>query len=286
MTTAGSIQQYMTWMPHAVDTGQSIAGALGRMQMLSVGHLPVMEQGRVVGMLAERELVQVSSVVGFDAQAVPVGDVMCSDVSCVGVDAPFLDAVRDMAQHHSDCCAVVEGDHLVGIVTSTDVLAALARLLGGEQAARACTRPSEVRARILDEHTMLRGLFIDLDRLAEQASQDGDEQVESALRERSRELCLTLGRHIELENRVLAPALREADGFGDVRAEQLLAEHAAQTRALQELLDRIGSMTVRELATAVRQLIQALRVDMFHEERALLSDDLLRDDVVDVSAGG
>jgi CBS domain-containing protein/iron-sulfur cluster repair protein YtfE (RIC family) len=286
MTYAGSIQQYMTWMPHAVDTGQSIAGALGRMQMLSVGHLPVMERGRVVGMLAERELTRVSTVAGFDAQLVPVADVMRPDVYCVGLDAPLVDTVRDMAQRHSDCCAVVEGDRLVGILTSTDVLAALARVLGGEQAARACTRPSEVRARILDEHTMLRAIFIELDRLADQASEGPDEQVESALRERSRELCLTLGRHIELENRILAPALRQTDGFGDVRADQLLAEHATQTRALADLLERIDSMTVPQLATAVHELISALRADMFHEERALLSDELLRDDVVDVSPGG
>jgi len=285
MTYAGSIQQYMTWMPHAVDAGQSIAGALGRMQTLSVGHLPVMERGRVVGMLTERELAQVSTAVGFDAQWVPVADVMRPDVCCVGMDAPLFDAVRDMAQRHSDCCAVVEGDRLVGILTSTDVLAVLARMLGGEQPTRACSRPSEVRARILAEHTMLRAIFIDLDRLAEQANED-DESIEAALRERSRELCLTLGRHIELENRVLVPALRQTDGFGDVRADQLLAEHAVQTRALRELLERIDSMARSELALAVRELISELRADIFHEERALLSEELLRDDVVDVSAGG
>lgn len=285
MEHASPIRDYMTRIPHAVDVGQAVADALARMSTLAVGHLPVVESGRLVGMLSARELAQVSEVVGFDAQAVPVGDVMRADVWSVPPQAALCDVVGEMALRRTDCCAVVEEGRVVGILTSTDALLLLAQLLGGPPQLRMPLRPSQVRARILAEHTLLRCLCVDLERLAARVTDEiEDEEAERLLRERCRELQLTLLGHIELENALLAPALREVDGFGPERAQQLLAEHALQTASARALLDAVDNLAIQELAAQVERLVAHLRADMVHEERAMLNPDLLRDDVIDVAA--
>jgi hypothetical protein len=85
------------------------------------------------------------------------------------------------------------------------------------------------------------------------------------------------------------PALREADGWGDERAARVSAEHAEQRQRMEVLLrhladlDEPAAWIAAELATLVRDLL----VDMEHEEQAVLSEDLLRDDPVsiDMEAG-
>ena len=50
------VEDHMTRMPHAVDADSPLADALRRMQTLGIGHLPVLDEGEVVGILYEREL--------------------------------------------------------------------------------------------------------------------------------------------------------------------------------------------------------------------------------------
>lgn len=288
MTPRGEIREHMTRIPHALHAGQSIAEALARMHRLNIGHLPVLDGGRLVGMLAETELSRACEM-GLDGNAVAVAEVMRHDVCSVSPQAPLSDVVRDMASRHSDCCAVVEDGAVIGILTSTDALAILADVLGGRPLGQRELRPSEVRARILREHALLRNVFDDIERLATQACEDEGEDgtlAQGLLRERSRDLCLTLSRHIALENTMLAPALRAADGFGDVRAQQLLDEHHNQSHTLTELMESLDALPIAELSGRIRPFLEALRTDMHHEEHALLNPDLLRDDVIEVSATG
>jgi hypothetical protein len=142
-----------------------------------------------------------------------------------------------------------------------------------------------VRARILAEHAVLRTLYETIEVHA-RAVLDGDPE-DGPLRERSRELCGTLLRHIELEDAVLAPALRDTDAFGPLRAKQLLAEHDRQRSGLTATLLAIESCHHCELAGDMLALIDELRTDMAYEEETLLHPDLLRDDpiVADTEAG-
>ena len=111
-----------------------------------------------------------------------------------------------------------------------------------------------------------------------------DVDAQGHLRERCRELYQTLLRHIELEDAILAPALRETDAFGPVRAEALLREHRRQRNLLLEALDSTDARSTLELAHNVVLLIADLQVDMAHEEVALLDSELLKDDPISTSA--
>jgi iron-sulfur cluster repair protein YtfE (RIC family) len=92
--------------------------------------------------------------------------------------------------------------------------------------------------------------------------------------------------HLDFEDALLAPALREADAWGGIRADQLERHHREQRQALRELSERSRSEPPVALVQTVTSLIADLRADMTHEERDLLSCDLLRDDLVALDASG
>jgi hypothetical protein len=84
-----------------------------------------------------------------------------------------------------------------------------------------------------------------------------------------------------VEDAYLAPALRESDGFGPVRADDLLHEHDRQRRLLRHALSSIDEQfSGQTLLDSIPPLIVMLRADMIHEENALLNPDLLKDDAI------
>jgi hypothetical protein len=88
--------------------------------------------------------------------------------------------------------------------------------------------------------------------------------------------------HLDLEEEVLVPALRDADAWGDERADLLLREHAGQRERFGELLRslREARAPLRAVALETRLLVRDVLFDMDHEEHALLSPRVLRDDPV------
>jgi CBS domain-containing protein len=57
-----------------------------------------------------------------------VRDILSPTVPAVAPDAPIVEVARAMRRFGVDAAVVVDGDSLVGIVTTTDVVAALAGL--------------------------------------------------------------------------------------------------------------------------------------------------------------
>lgn len=144
-------------------------------------------------------------------------------------------------------------------------------------------KPSHVRARILKDHAALRRHLIELEEATEAMLVDGARI--SKVSELATQLIADLVRHTELEDTILAPALMELDAWGQIRAEQLLLHHQHQRAYMVELSD-LFDLEARplQIARATYTLIADLRADMEHEERDMLSADLLRDDVIAVAA--
>ena len=146
--------------------------------------------------------------------------------------------------------------------------------------------PSQVRKRILREHRVLRDQLLrlesELDALAK------NPQNKQAVIEAARELMVELTAHTEVEDAILAPALRDIDAWGPVRADMLLDHHREQRQQLRELLAAYAhNPNLRQVARMTMQLIVDVRADMLHEENTLLANSLLRDDLVaiDMEAG-
>lgn len=105
-------------------TPLTTAGAL--MSHLQVRHLPVTVEGKLVGVLSDRDLLTrghrgPDGEVSFGAET--CGDAMTTHpVACVG-RTPVSHLASLMLDHRVDCVPIVTADNrLAGIVTSTDLL--------------------------------------------------------------------------------------------------------------------------------------------------------------------
>ena len=91
-------------------------------------HLPVLKDGRLVGVLSDRDLRPVLLSPGL-AQAA-VQELMSEDLATVTPDSPIEDAASLLVVKKIGCLPVIEDGRVVGIVTETDLLAVLVELLG------------------------------------------------------------------------------------------------------------------------------------------------------------
>lgn len=141
--------------------------------------------------------------------------------------------------------------------------------------------PGALRSLILGQHERIRSLL--------RALEDKATHLRSSLVPRPNEfkemrqlalvLCSVMASHIELENRVLAPALESLDAWGPVRARQLREEHADQLSRLRTYAHalRRRSQSGTDLAASAWELVALLREDMQHEEENVLCAGLLTD---------
>lgn len=115
----------------SLEADHSVDLAMGVMRVKRIRHLPVVERGRLVGLVTQRDLMAAqaaqlarptSAAVEDRDISVPVGDVMQTNVWSVTPDTPVLEAARIMLDHKYGCLPVTENDRLVGIVTQFDLL--------------------------------------------------------------------------------------------------------------------------------------------------------------------
>lgn len=124
----------------AITTGPatSIRDARALMRRRGIRHLPVLDHGRLVGMLAEREIdrADASSVpeIGVHDWLGPLADLVVADVMTRGPvalhpETSVAEAARLACDHRVDAFAVVDCDEVAGVVTRSDLLAVLGGLL-------------------------------------------------------------------------------------------------------------------------------------------------------------
>jgi CBS domain-containing protein len=108
------------------------------MRLGRIRHMPVLSDGKLVGILSQRDLFRagISTVLRLRPSAerewlakIPVREVMTSPVITARPDMSVREAVQLMLDHKIGCLPVVEKGELVGLLSETDCLRYLARLL-------------------------------------------------------------------------------------------------------------------------------------------------------------
>lgn len=132
MTDARPVRDFMTACPHVLEPTQSVAAAGDLMRQQRIRHVPVVDGGRLCGLVSERDVTLVLSLVDVDPKTVRVRDVMASETYTVSPSTPLRDVAAEMAASKAGSAVVVtEGGEVVGIFTTIDALRALEEMLEG-----------------------------------------------------------------------------------------------------------------------------------------------------------
>lgn len=124
----------MTEVPVTVKPTESLIGAAGLMVDYQIRHLPVVEDGHLVGMLSDRDIrtlagdpVRFAEARDPDAAALSVRDAMSTRPVTVPADRPLGDLATDLIDEQVGALPVVDpGGKLLGIVSYVDALRILA----------------------------------------------------------------------------------------------------------------------------------------------------------------
>ena len=140
-----NVSSIMTREPLSVAGDTRLDDVLVLLEERGFRHLPVIDEGTLVGIVSDRDLLEAtgwlpSRVHACRGPGVPqqlpkqVRDVMHSPVASIGSEAGIDTALGELLRRGIGCLAVVEDGELLGIVTRFDVLKAYASGRIGDRA--------------------------------------------------------------------------------------------------------------------------------------------------------
>jgi CBS domain-containing protein len=132
------VRGFMTSRPDTIPADMPLEAARQRMFDLDVHHLPVVRDGRLVGVLSASDILLAESIRsrGGLRGVITVSEVMHAEpFTCVD-DAHLHAVAREMAHRRQDCAVVLDDAHPTRInvvFTTTDALRALSVLAPQER---------------------------------------------------------------------------------------------------------------------------------------------------------
>jgi CBS domain-containing protein len=111
-----------TW---CVVPDASVYEALEIMADKNVGALVVVEHGRIVGILSERDYARKVILAGFGSKEMTVAEIMTPDPITVGPDASVTECMELMTDNRFRHLPVVVDGDLVGVISIGDVVLAV-----------------------------------------------------------------------------------------------------------------------------------------------------------------
>lgn len=123
------LRDAMTSSIHSIGREQTLRVAHEMMQKHSIRHLPVLEGGKLVGILSQRDLYFLESIEGVDLAVDRVESAMTQDVYCAPSDCPLRAVVAEMVVRRYGCVVALESTKVVGVFTTTDALRVLGEVL-------------------------------------------------------------------------------------------------------------------------------------------------------------
>ena len=135
------VRDYMTSPAASIGSDARLLDAALTMRRSGFRHLPITEGERLVGIITDRDIQRFApSLLGNVSQdeynrifeETPLTRVMTKNLITVTADTPVSEAAHILHDKKLGCVPVVDGEKLIGIITVTDMLRLLHRLLTGE----------------------------------------------------------------------------------------------------------------------------------------------------------
>lgn len=135
------VRDIMTPRLESVMPSSSLRVAARKMRNLNLGSLPVAEDGRLIGMITDRDICCRGVANGHDPALTSVREIMSPEVLFCFSDDDVADAVRLMEDYHIRRLPVLYRNKALAGFLSVDDLARYSRQLAGEVLDRA--RPAQ-----------------------------------------------------------------------------------------------------------------------------------------------
>jgi CBS domain-containing membrane protein len=133
----GVVKEIMMGNPVTLKPEDTLDLANDIISLGRIRHIPVVEDGRLIGLLSERDLIGAAATKIFGLKqkhksallkTVLIKDVMKKKVITIKSNTPIKDAAHLMADKKIGCVPVIESGTLVGLLTTTDILRYVERL--------------------------------------------------------------------------------------------------------------------------------------------------------------
>ncbi len=134
------VESIMTRAPHTLEANRSVGAVLSLMREYGVSHVPIMETGKLVGMVTIQDILEniywpqkrqtTGDIVGekIETLGIAIKGIMNSPAITVDPRTNLRDAEKTMHDRDISSLAVVSNDRLVGIVTKLDFLEPISAL--------------------------------------------------------------------------------------------------------------------------------------------------------------
>ena len=128
---AENVRKIMMGSPVTLTPDDTLDLANNVISLGRIRHIPVVEKGKLVGLLSERDLIGAAAnrIFGLNQKSKSallktelVKNIMKKRLVTVTPDTPIKDAARLMADKKIGCVPVISAGALVGLVTTTNVL--------------------------------------------------------------------------------------------------------------------------------------------------------------------
>ena len=127
---AVQVREVMTEATVTDSAADTLRSAAERMWRNQTGSLLVMDDGRLTGIITERDVLRAVAL-GADPAASTVDEAMTTEVFTVPPDMGLREAAREMAARWIRHLPVVDGEQLLGVVSMRDVTGVFAALAAG-----------------------------------------------------------------------------------------------------------------------------------------------------------
>lgn len=121
----------MSKVPLTVSSGDSLQAAIDLLVKHNIRELPVMEHGKLAGIVTDRDLRQVApsypvfrdqEEIRCYLQNLKVHSAMTVDPIVIAPDDPLVEAAKLLRTYRIGSLPVVEDERLIGIITVSDLL--------------------------------------------------------------------------------------------------------------------------------------------------------------------